>query len=193
MWTDISFQCKYPIREECPKLFSKLITRGSICYLETPMLWMSDVNRIDLTLTHKFDRRLSFFIRSVYYYWPQSFSRSMERAERLWRHNDVIWQLVKLCVCQITSSWWQKCSVSGIPAVISVFLRTILTWNANYEALSHYYIITKHFEVLRGIWVFWGTVGIFQNVLWYFHWNFERNKASFKEILRYFSEQRRHV
>jgi len=27
--------------------------------------------------------------------WPHSFSSSMERAERFWRHNAVIWQLVK--------------------------------------------------------------------------------------------------
>jgi len=30
---------------------------------------------------------------------PHSFSSSEERAERFWRHNDVIWQLVKLCFC----------------------------------------------------------------------------------------------
>jgi len=36
--------------------------------------------------------------------WPHSFSSFMERAERFWRHNDVIWQLVKLWFSQITSS-----------------------------------------------------------------------------------------
>jgi len=25
-----------------------------------------------------------------------------------WRHNDVVWQLVKLWFCQISSSWRQK-------------------------------------------------------------------------------------
>jgi len=29
--------------------------------------------------------------------WPHSFSSSEEPAERFWRQNDVIWQLVKLC------------------------------------------------------------------------------------------------
>jgi len=39
---------------------------------------------------------------------PHSFSGSMEQTECFWRQNDVIWQLVKLHFCQITSSWRQK-------------------------------------------------------------------------------------
>jgi len=35
-------------------------------------------------------------------YKPHSFSRSMEQEERIQRHNDVIWQLVKLWFGQNT-------------------------------------------------------------------------------------------
>jgi len=32
-------------------------------------------------------------------YWQHSFWRSMERAEWIWRHDDKIWQLVKILFC----------------------------------------------------------------------------------------------
>jgi len=45
---------------------------------------------------------------------PHSFSSSMERAERSWRHDDVIWQNPNLANCQITSLWRQNSSARSM-------------------------------------------------------------------------------
>jgi len=47
-------------------------------------------------------------------YIEAAFVFSIERAELFRRHNDVIWQLVKLWCCQITSSWRQKRSARSM-------------------------------------------------------------------------------
>jgi len=52
----------------------------------------------------------SFKLKQDKSQWPHSFSSFMERAERFWRHDDVIWQNLKFTNCQITSLWRQQSS-----------------------------------------------------------------------------------
>lgn len=54
--------------------------------------------------------------------------------------------------------------------------------------MRHFPIIAKHFERIYKVFESIFRHCIFQNILWYFYYNFERNKAPFKEILQYFKD-----
>jgi len=72
-----------------------------------------------------------------------SFSLTIKCAGRIWRNYDVIWQLVNIIFCSITSSWRQVCNTCT--AYFGAIQAKLFSFSSSMERAEHFW---RHNDVI---------------------------------------------